>query len=108
MRNYVQHGNIVDLTAPLAGVLSGEGFLTGDLFGVAATNAGAGQKVSTYLEGVFNLPKATGAGLVEGQKAFWDATAKKVTASDTGNTLIGHAVETAAAAAVSVAVRLAR
>jgi predicted RecA/RadA family phage recombinase len=109
MRNYVQHGDIVDLTAPQpAGVVSGEGFLTRDLFGVASTDAKPGQKVSTWLEGVFQLPKASGTGLTEGQRVYWDADEKNVTATETDNAFIGHAVESVLAAAVFVPVRLAR
>lgn len=109
MRNYIQHGDIVDLTAPLpAGVVSGEGFLIGDLFGVASTDAKPGQKVATWLEGVFQLPKASGAGVTEGQKVYWDADEKNVTATEADNIFIGHAVEVALAASAFVAVRLAQ
>lgn len=106
MLNYVQPGDTLDLTAPAGGVISGQAALYGALFGVASVSALEGQKLAVQIEGVFTLPKATGAGLTEGQKVYWDDTAKKITGTASGNTLVGHAVEVAASAAVEVAVRL--
>ncbi|PZR49613.1 MAG: hypothetical protein DI537_58330 [Stutzerimonas stutzeri] len=107
MKNYIQPGNIVNLTAPAGGLASGQGHLFGALFGIATTAAPEGQKVAVSVDGVFTLPKATGGGLTEGQKVYWDATAKKATATATDNAMIGHAVETAAAGATTATVRLA-
>jgi predicted RecA/RadA family phage recombinase len=107
MKNYVQPGNILNLTAPAGGLASGQGHLFGALFGIATTAAPEGQKVAVSVEGVFALPKATGSGLAEGQKVYWDATAKKATAATTDNTMIGHAVEAAATGATMATVRLA-
>lgn len=106
MRNYVQPGDTLDLTSPVGGVTSGEATLFGAIFGVAATDAAAGKKVAVKVEGVFTLPKATGAGIDEGAKAYWITVDKKLTATASGNTLIGHAVETAASGATTVTVRL--
>lgn len=106
MRNYVQPGDTLDLTAPSGGVISGQATLFGAIFGVAATDAAQGKKVAVKVEGVFNLPKATGAGIDEGAKVYWITADKKVTATAGSNTLIGHAVEAAASAATSIAVRL--
>lgn len=106
MRNYVQPGDTLDLTAPVGGVVSGQAALFGAIFGIASTDATAGAKVAVKVEGVFIVPKATGAGLTEGAKTYWDATAKKVTATATDNTLIGHAVEAAASDATTALVRL--
>lgn len=106
MLNYVQPGETLDLTAPTGGVISGQAALFGALFGVASTTAAEGQKLAVKVEGVFALPKATGAGLTEGQKVYWDDTAKNITGTASGNTLIGHAVEAAASGATEAVVRL--
>lgn len=106
MLNYVQPGDTLDLTAPAGGVTSGQAALFGALFGVASVSALEGQKLAVKVEGVFSLPKATGNGLTQGQKAYWDDTAKKITGTATSNTLVGHAVEAAASAAVEAVVRL--
>lgn len=107
MRNYVQPGDTLDLTAPSGGLASGQPHLFGGIFGIAATAAAQGKKVAVKVEGVFNLPKATGGGLTEGQAVYWNATNKNVTGTATDNTLIGHAVEAAAAGATIATVRLA-
>lgn len=105
MRNYVQPGDTLDFTAPTGGLTSGQGHLFGAIFGVASIDAAEGAKLAVSVEGVFDLPKATGA-LAEGQAAYWDAAAKKVTATATGNTLIGAAAEAAASDATMARVRL--
>lgn len=107
MRNYVQPGDTLDLTAPAGGLASGQAHLFGGIFGVAAKSAAQGEKVAVKVEGVFMLPKATGGGLTEGQKAYWDATAKNVTGTAASNTLIGHSVDAASSGATIALVRLA-
>jgi predicted RecA/RadA family phage recombinase len=88
MKNYIQEGDRIALAAPYA-VSSGGGALIGAVFGVAVTDL-ANADVGTFvLEGVFTLPKATGAAATLGAKAYWDNTNKKVTATSTSNTLIG-------------------
>lgn len=106
MQNFVHPGDVLAFTAPAGGIASGEGHLFGALFGIAATSAPEGQKVSVQVEGVFTLPKATG-GLSEGQAIYWDTAAKHCTATATGNSLIGHAAAAAAADSATATVRLA-
>jgi len=107
MRNYVQPGDTLDLTAPSGGLASGQPHLFGGIFGIAATDAAQGKKVAVKVEGVFNLPKAAGAGIDEGAKVYWITADKKVTATAGSNTFIGHAVESADAGATTATVRLA-
>lgn len=106
MKNFVQQGVNVRLTAP-AEVKSGDGVLVGSLFGVAATDAAAGNGVECTTEGVFTLPKVTGTGLTQGAVVYWNDTAKNVTTASSGNHLIGHALADAASAATQATVRLA-
>ncbi len=104
MRNYIQPGNSLDLTAPAGGLKSGQAVVIGALFGIAAKDATEGAKVTLAVDGVFTLPKATGSSLGEGQKAYWTGT--EVSGTATGNTLIGHVVEAADTAATETKVRL--
>ena len=104
MRNFVQPGDVLSLVAP-ATLASGDGFIVGALFAVALKNAASGAKVDAVVEGVVELPKATGA-ITQGALVYWDATAKKVTATSSGNTLIGKAAEAAGAGAVLTRIRL--
>ena len=93
MKNYVQVGDVLELTAPYARN-SGEGALVGSIFGVACTTVANGAKASFAVKGVFDVAKATGA-ITEGALVYWDNTALNVTTTASGNTLIGHAVAAA-------------
>lgn len=108
MKNFVQSGNTITVAAPTGGVASGAGVLFGSLFGVAATTGAEGASVEVVTEGVFDLTKATGAGtaLTAGGKAYFDATAKKITGAASGNTLIGVALAAATDSAATARVRL--
>ena len=45
MNNYIQPGNVVDLTAPAGGVVGGMGYIIGGIFGVAVRDAAEGETV---------------------------------------------------------------
>jgi predicted RecA/RadA family phage recombinase len=105
MRNFIQDGHTVTLTAPTGGITSGSGLLVGAIFGVAAFDAAAGADVEAALEGVFELPKAADT-IAQGDKLYWDATNKRLTTTATDNTLVGVAIVAAAGAATTVRVRL--
>jgi hypothetical protein len=95
--NLVQEGCYVSLAAPYA-VASGGGALVGSLFGIAVTTLANGEVGTFGLEGVRTLPKATGTstGGSQGAKAYWNNTNKNVTASASGNSLIGAFLNTCA------------
>lgn len=105
MKNFIQAGNVVTLPAPTGGVLSGGGMLVGSIFGVAAYDAAQGADVECALTGIFELPKATGA-ITVGAKVYWDNTAKNVTTTSSGNSLIGVAARPATSDDATVQVRL--
>jgi predicted RecA/RadA family phage recombinase len=107
MRNYIQAGEVVSLPAPSGGVKSGDGVLVGSLFGVAATDAAAGDSVEVALEGVYELPKAAGA-IDPGAKVYWVAADKNVSTADGSgsNKLIGAATAAAGGADAKARVRL--
>lgn len=105
MRNFIQDGNVVTLVAPSGGVLAGAGILVGGLFGVAATSAAEGADVEASVVGVFDLVKATGA-VSAGAALYWDAAAKKVTGTATGNTLVGVALKAAGSSDPTARIRL--
>ena len=91
MKNYVQPGNTITLTAPYA-VASGDGLLVGSIFGVAAGTAAIGEAVEAALTGVYDLKKVASQAWAAGDKVYWDNTAKEATKTTTSNTLIGVAV----------------
>jgi len=98
MKNFVQPGNTITLTAPYA-VASGEGLLVGAIFGVAAADAASGEPVETALVGIYDLKKTASQAWAAGDKVYWDNTAKEATKTTTSNTLIGVAVAAVAGGA---------
>lgn len=107
MKNYVQKGETLTLTAPYA-VSSGGGALVGSIFGVAAADYASGAEGEFQVEGVFDLTRETGAGTVwsAGDLVYWDNTNKRATKTATGNKLIGVAVRAAADGDATGRVRL--
>ena len=104
MKNFVQNGDNLDLTAPRA-LASGEGFLVGSLFAVASAATANAAAVVGVTRGVFDLTKATGA-ISAGAKVYWDNTAFNVTTTSSGNTLIGVATKAALSGDTIVRVKL--
>ena len=98
MKNYVQPGNTITLTAPYA-VTSGDGLLVGSIFGIAAGDAANAETVEVALVGVFDLKKVASQAWSVGDKVYWDDTNKRCTNVATGNTLIGVAIEAVAGGA---------
>ena len=107
-KNLVQDGSILTFLAPSGGVVSGTGYLIGGTFGVANSTAAEGKPFALSLSGVWTLPKAATVTPAPGALLYWDNTAKNVTTTSAGNTLIGvHAAQVAAGAAdVTLPVRL--
>ena len=84
----IQDGDTIPFPAPYA-VEPGAGALIGAVFGVSLAKLANGEVGQFGLEGVAQLPKATGAAANLGAKAYWDNTNKNVTATAGGHTLIG-------------------
>lgn len=104
MKNYIQKGDYISLAAPYA-VSSGGGALIGAVFGIASVDLALSEVGNWHTEGVYSLPKGTGAATL-GARAYWDNTAKNVTATATSNTLIGVFVAAYASGDTSANVRL--
>lgn len=111
MQNFIACGDTIDITLGSGETSYGAGklYLFGAVVGVIDSLTRAGQTVfSTQasaqgdiavlrLEGVYTVPKATGAiGL--GAKVYYDATAKNVTTTASGNTFCGYAYAAALSA----------
>ena len=107
MKNFVQPGRALAVVTPSGGLVSGQGVLIGNLFGVAAYTAAASAEVEIVVEGVFTLPKPTSAiSFAQGDKVYWDNTAMDCTSTSTSNKWIGVATDAASASAATVNVRL--
>ncbi|MBF0246826.1 MAG: DUF2190 family protein [Alphaproteobacteria bacterium] len=105
MKNYIQSGDTLTLSAPYD-VTGGGGLKVGSIFAVAAADALTGAEVEGVTKGVFELPKTSALAISIGDKLYWDDAAKEVNKTATGNTLIGVAVTAAANPSATVQVRL--
>src|SRR5579884_2407488 len=106
MKNFIQRGDMITVTAPMGGVTSGQGVLVGNLFGVAATTVAEGESVEIATVGVYELPKLVSAVIAAGARVAWDDTAKQVVLPDTGMVPIGIATVAAGNGVSIVRVRL--
>ncbi|MCZ7641884.1 MAG: DUF2190 family protein [Pseudorhodoplanes sp.] len=106
MKNFIQRGDVITVTAPTGGVISGQGVLVGNLFGVAATTVAEGESVEIATVGVYELPKLVSAVIAAGARVAWDDTAKQVVLPATGMVPIGIATLAAGNGNATVRVRL--
>lgn len=106
MKNFIQDGDTVTVTAPAGGVISGYGVIVGNLFGIAATTQAEGANVEIATTGVFDLPKAPAAVFTAGQRVSWDNAAKHVVAPAAGMYPIGTALLAAGNGVATARVRL--
>lgn len=88
MKNYVQTGDVLTVTAPYA-LASGDGCLVGSLFGVATAAAANGATAEIQTCGVFDITALSSDTGSVGAKMYWDNTNKRLTTTSSGNSLIG-------------------
>ncbi|WCP71558.1 DUF2190 family protein [Sphingomonas hankookensis] len=102
MNNFIQPGKTLDFVAPAGGVVSGQAQLRGTVLHVPGASAKEGETYAGTIEGVFELPCATGtAWETTVTVLYWDAANKRVTPTANGNTKIGFAAAPKLAAAAS-------
>jgi predicted RecA/RadA family phage recombinase len=106
MKNYIQNGDMITVTAPVGGVTSGQGLLVGSLFGVAAFAAAEGDPVEIATVGVFDLPKAPAAVIAQGTRVAWDDPTKQIASPGVGLYPVGVAVTAAGNGTTTIRVRL--
>jgi len=99
--------HIGGLVAPAGGVTSGVGYMIGDLFVVAEDTAAAAATFVGMRVGVHNLTRNAADVFTQGQRIWWDDTAKEITnATAVGDFSVGVAVEAQGAAAGRIRVAL--
>ena len=108
-KNYIKPGEHLPFTAG-ADVASGGVVVLGTLVAVALTSVASGSTGEAGVEGVWELPKATGAAINAWTKPSYDISAGNfaVAGSEAAGDVIGGviAVETAGSSATTVKVRL--
>jgi predicted RecA/RadA family phage recombinase len=105
MKNYVQDGENLTVTAPYA-LPSGGGCKVGLIFGVATTDAAIGAAVELQLEGVVDLTALGTDTGIPGDVIYWDDANKRLTTTSAGNTKVGVLTAAKANGATSARVRL--
>jgi len=74
MNNTVQSGRVIPFTAG-AEVVSGQVVRIGQLLGVATAAVASGAQGLAVIDGVFTVPKVSGAVIAAGESLTWDASA---------------------------------
>jgi predicted RecA/RadA family phage recombinase len=67
MQNQISKGDAINVAAPPGGVVAGQGYLIGSLFGVSPVTAAAGVQIALRLVGVYTLVKNFGEAWTVGQ-----------------------------------------
>lgn len=105
MKNYIQKGDVITVTAAAA-IESGDAVVVGTKVGVAVKDAAIGEKVAVSLEGVYELPKKAADNIAVGALCYWDADPGEITTTATDNTLAGIAFAAAGTSTTTVQVKL--
>lgn len=74
MKNFTQEGETIPFTAGAA-ITSGQVVALGNVLGVAAGDVANGALGQLVTEGVFTVPKVSGAVIAIGETLTWDASA---------------------------------
>lgn len=108
MKNFIQDGNVLTVTAPAGGVTSGDAVAITSLFGVAAFDAIAGAAVEVAVAGVFELPKVATDVIAVGDTLYWDVgeAALSNSQSTTGELQVGYATKAAGNGVTLVQIKL--
>jgi predicted RecA/RadA family phage recombinase len=89
MKNFIAAGDVLDLTAPSGGVISGEPVVIGNMLVIPKSTVSEGMIFSALWHGVFTLPKVSTDTPTQLDKAYWKADDKAVTTTASGNKVIG-------------------
>ncbi|MCS3689079.1 putative RecA/RadA family phage recombinase [Bradyrhizobium elkanii] len=97
MKNQTQKGDAVTVVAPAGGMVSGNGYLFGSMFGIAAETVAAGVSTTLWLVGCYTLPKNSAEAWTFGALIYWDPVTNGGQCTITPGTLKKIGVATAAA-----------
>lgn len=93
MINFVQPGEVPTWIAPSGGVVTSTAYLIGSILVVATATAAEGVGFAGMVVGVVSYTKPGSQAWTQGVKIYWDDSAKKMTTTSGGNTLVGVAAE---------------
>lgn len=104
MKNYIQAGKVLDVTAGVGGITSGALVEVGDLVGVAGSTVLEGEVCPVSLEGVFEVPKVSSDVVAVGVKLYHNSG--ELTVTEGSNKFAGFAFAAAGNGATTVQVKL--
>jgi predicted RecA/RadA family phage recombinase len=104
---FIHIGDSIDFT-PSSTIAAGDVVVQNDLVGVAKLDIAAGTLGALAVTGVFDFPKATGAGsaIAAGVNVYWHSDVKQANTTAAGGKLIGKTVRAAVDADTTVRARL--
>jgi predicted RecA/RadA family phage recombinase len=104
---YLHDGQAIDII-PATDIPLGAVVVLGALIGVATRAIPAGALGSLCLEGVFQIPRATGAPIEQGTRLYWDAGAQQATVDAGGGVTpyLGVAIQMVGVTEPTIRVRL--
>lgn len=114
MQNKVQNGKTIEYVPSGSAVAAGQFILIGILAAIAVTDIAVGDTGACEVEGVFKVPKVTGA-ITQGEQLYWDADGDPVggeagsgalTTTSTDNTAVGKAWADAASGDATVQIKI--
>lgn len=102
---YKNTGKTIDIV-PDAAVEAGEVIAWGGSVAIIAAAQEAGRPVAAYIEGEFEVPKATGVAMALGEPIGWDEVDAEAVALDDGDLYLGRVTEAAGSTAEYVKVKI--
>ena len=105
-KNFIKSGDPLTLIAPAGGVTTGVPLVLVAIFAIPLTTAAATEEFEGATEGLWSLAKNTAKAFTEGEKVWWDDTAKECKGTGIGDFEIGVAEKAELAAATTLRVRL--
>lgn len=75
MKNFTQSGEVITIAVAAAAYAAGQVVALGNVLGVAPTAIASGASGELITEGVFTVPKVSGAVIAQGETLTWDASA---------------------------------
>lgn len=106
MKNFIQPGDTLDLIAPSGGVVSGLGFIIGQIFAVAVATKAATETVAGLVEGVVDHPKLLANVMAVGVKVNFNDATKELQLATTTLDAVATVVEAAGNSDATVKVKL--
>ena len=106
LATYFQRGEALDYTNSGSTTIDANTIvLLGARLGVVGCDIAPGATGSLHVEGVYAIPKASGA-ITAGALVYWDSTNSVVTTTSSSNTLCGYAIAAAASGDATALVKI--